>query len=199
MNKQFLKDSVGWGIGLWLIGYVLGIILFMAGTANLIGWIISLVGILITFWVLFLKIKGNDMFYYFKIAIAWTIIAIAFDYIFLVKLFNPADGYYKLDIYFYYFMTFALPLLVGIFKTDKRRMFFGILEKQAKEKAEHKQKILSFLAAQDEVNPQITNNDVEKLLGVSNATAERYLDELEQEGALKQVGKTGRNVYYKKA
>jgi Fic family protein len=35
------------------------------------------------------------------------------------------------------------------------------------------------------------------LLGVSDATTERYLDELEKEGALKQFGKTGRSTHYK--
>ena len=44
----------------------------------------------------------------------------------------------------------------------------------------------------------IVNNDVEKILGVSDATATRYLDELEKEGKIRQVGKTGKHVYYEK-
>jgi len=40
------------------------------------------------------------------------------------------------------------------------------------------------------------NDDVERLVKVSNATAERYLDELEKEGKIKQIGKTGHAVYY---
>lgn len=44
---------------------------------------------------------------------------------------------------------------------------------------------------------EVTNNDVERLLGVSNATAERYLDELESRGHLVQIGKTGKGVRYK--
>jgi hypothetical protein len=28
MNRQFLKDAVGWGFVLWLIGSALGIVLF---------------------------------------------------------------------------------------------------------------------------------------------------------------------------
>lgn len=43
---------------------------------------------------------------------------------------------------------------------------------------------------------RITNNDVEKLLHVSDATATRYLNILEREGAIRQVGKTGSTVYY---
>lgn len=74
----------------------------------------------------------------------------------------------------------------------------GLLGKQAQEKAEHKRKILdSFDSAQDG-NAGISNDDVRKMIGVSDATAVRYLDELEKEGAIKQVGKTGRAVYYQK-
>ena len=44
---------------------------------------------------------------------------------------------------------------------------------------------------------QVGNDDVEQALQISNATAERYLDELESIGKLIQIGKTGRNVTYK--
>ncbi len=44
----------------------------------------------------------------------------------------------------------------------------------------------------------ITNDQVEKLLHVSDATATRYLTQLEKEGKLKQEGKTGKSVKYKK-
>ncbi|MBP9738771.1 DUF977 family protein [Candidatus Saccharibacteria bacterium] len=43
---------------------------------------------------------------------------------------------------------------------------------------------------------KITNNDVEKLLGVSDATATRYLDKLGEQNMIVQHGKTGRSVYY---
>ncbi len=42
----------------------------------------------------------------------------------------------------------------------------------------------------------VTNDDVEKFLHVSDATATRYLSQLEQEGKIKQSGKTGRGVSY---
>lgn len=44
---------------------------------------------------------------------------------------------------------------------------------------------------------RISNDEIEKILNVSNATAERYLDELEKEGLLEQVGQIGQGVYYK--
>jgi len=45
---------------------------------------------------------------------------------------------------------------------------------------------------------RVANNDVEKALGVSDATATRYLDELEKQGFIRQTGKTGKYVYYEK-
>ena len=45
---------------------------------------------------------------------------------------------------------------------------------------------------------KITNDEVEKFLHVSNATAERYLNILEKENKIKQVGKTGKAVSYSK-
>lgn len=44
----------------------------------------------------------------------------------------------------------------------------------------------------------ITNDEVEKLLHVSDATATRYLSVLEKEGKIKQTGKTGKGVSYLK-
>jgi len=125
MSKEFFKNAIGWGVGLWLIGYVLGIIFFMIAPANLIGWIISPIGILITLWVLIKKVQGQSVMFYLWVAVAWTIIAVVFDYLFLVLAFHPADGYYKLDVYFYYTTTFVLPLLVGIFKTRKPKKVVG--------------------------------------------------------------------------
>ncbi|MBT4732895.1 DUF977 family protein [Candidatus Woesearchaeota archaeon] len=73
-----------------------------------------------------------------------------------------------------------------------RRRKEGLIFGQAKRKQENKQKILDFLRE----SRKIQNNDVERLAGVSNATAERYLDELEKEGKITQHGKIGQNVFY---
>lgn len=120
MTKKFLKDALGWGVVLWLIGYVLGIVLFAFVPASMIGWVITPIGIVITLLVLFKKIKGESLGYYLSVAAVWTVIAIVFDYFFLVKVFNPADGYYKLDVYLYYVLTFVMPLAVGWWKLRKK-------------------------------------------------------------------------------
>lgn len=119
MMKQLLKNAFLWGFILWLIGYVLGIVLFFIVPPELIGWIISPIGILITLWVLIKKVKLHSFQQYILLAIAWTVIAIILDYFFLVQLFKPEDRYYKLDVYLYYLWTFILPLVVGWNKTQK--------------------------------------------------------------------------------
>ena len=45
---------------------------------------------------------------------------------------------------------------------------------------------------------RVKNDDVQELLGVSDATATRYLDEMEKDGKIRQVGEAGRHVYYEK-
>ena len=62
----------------------------------------------------------------------------------------------------------------------RRKANAGFIAKQMEQKTENKQKILTFV----QEHGKIQNNDVEKLVGVSNATAERYLDELEKDGKL---------------
>lgn len=123
-NKQFYKDAFGWGFILWLIGYVLGIMLFAVAPIYMIGWIIAPVGTALTFWVLFKKVRGGSLRYYALLACVWVLIAIVFDYFFLVKAFNPPDGYYKFDVYLYYVLTFVLPLAVGWWKN------YGIRERK---------------------------------------------------------------------
>ena len=112
-NKSLLKDALGWGFGLWLFGYILGFIFFAFVPAEAIGWYIMPLGIVATLWVLFKKVQSGPYGRYAVLAVAWTVIAVVFDYLFLVLLLHPADGYYKLDVYIYYALTFALPVAVG--------------------------------------------------------------------------------------
>jgi hypothetical protein len=109
---RLLTFAVGWGLGFWLIGYVLGIVLFAFVPVALIGWIITPIGTLITIWVL-LKVRNEPPRFYLLLSIAWTSIAVLFDYVFIVKAFSPSDGYYKPDVYLYYALTFLLPLAIG--------------------------------------------------------------------------------------
>ena len=119
INTQVYKDAPGWGFLLWLFGYLLGIIFFFAMPKSMIGWFITPIAVIVTLWVLIKKIKSVSVSYYFLIAVTWTLIAVVLDYFLIVKAFKPEDGYYKLDVYLYYSLTFFLPLLVGLWKRNK--------------------------------------------------------------------------------
>ena len=81
-------------------------------------------------------------------------------------------------------------IALGAYFARKRNS--GLIPEQNRKKQENKQKILDFLRE----NGKVKNADVENLLGVSDATAERYLDELEKEQKIRQIGTTGHAVYY---
>jgi len=116
MNKELLKDSLGWGFILWLIGYALGFVFFFVLPTSLIGWAIMPIGLAITLWVLLKKVNSESFNYYLILAVIWTAIAVAFDFLFIVKALKPEDGYYKPDVYLYYTLTFISPLIVGWWK-----------------------------------------------------------------------------------
>lgn len=119
MNKQFIKDAFGWGFLLWLFGYLLGFLFFAFVPTDLLGWAIMPFGIAMTLFVLYKKVKGDSFQYFLLLAVVWTLLAIILDYVFLVQVLHPADGYYKLDVYLYYGLTFVLPIIVGL-RHDKR-------------------------------------------------------------------------------
>jgi hypothetical protein len=119
MPKKFLKFSLLWGLILWVFGYVLGMIFFPFVPNQILGWVITPFGIALTLWVLFKKATGESVKDYFYLALTWTVIAVALDYLFIVKALKPQDGYYKPDVYFYYAVTFVLPLIIGFMKTKK--------------------------------------------------------------------------------
>ncbi len=120
MSKITLKNTLGWGLLLWFIGYALGIVLFMVAPPSLIGWILTPIGTVITLWVLFKKIRPASMQQALVLSVSWTAIAVVCDYLFLVMLLKPADGYYKLDVYLYYALTFLLPLIVGVINERRK-------------------------------------------------------------------------------
>ena len=75
----------------------------------------------------------------------------------------------------------------------KTKQIPGVVGEQASKRTENIKKLREHLQGKD----SITNNDIERLLGVSDATATRYLDELEKAGLIEQIGTEGKGVYYK--
>ncbi|MFA5877474.1 MAG: DUF977 family protein [Candidatus Paceibacterota bacterium] len=92
--------------------------------------------------------------------------------------------------YFLLILAALLGIALGMFLARRRKS--GLISGQGERKAKNKEKILEYI----QTNGKIQNNDVEKLTGVSNATAERYLNELEKEGKLVQHGTIGKSVFY---
>ncbi|HEX9594900.1 MAG TPA: hypothetical protein VF996_02125 [Candidatus Saccharimonadales bacterium] len=60
-------------------------------------------------------------------------------------------------------------------------------------RVKQKKQVLGLFASSD----RIANNDVEKLLGVSDATATRILDEMEADGLVEAKGQTSSTYYVK--
>jgi hypothetical protein len=71
-----------------------------------------------------------------------------------------------------------------------------LLEKAKNAIQFRKRKKLDKIMAMFLKQSKITNDEVEKFLHVSDATATRYLSQLEKENKIKQVGKTGHAVSY---
>ena len=80
--------------------------------------------------------------------------------------------------------------------TNTKEEFVGICAsaiETASQKETRKQKALDLLKGQGE----FSNAEIRKALGVSSRTAVRYLDELEREGKVEQVGHVGHAVTYR--
>lgn len=114
-NGKIFLNTVGWGFVLWLVGYVLGIVFFVLVPKDQIGYFVMPLGVAFTLWVLWKKIKREELMCYFGLGIIWTIMAVVLDYFFNVKLFRLTD-YYKHDIYLYYILTLVLPVAFGWYR-----------------------------------------------------------------------------------
>jgi len=85
------------------------------------------------------------------------------------------------------------------FVTEQNPSFLRRLLIKAQESIQfRKRKKLDKIMSMFETKAKITNDEVEKLLHVSDATATRYLTILKQENKIKQEGKTGKAVFYSK-
>ena len=115
-TKEKIKSMLTWGFILWLIGYIAGFVLFFIVPKAYIGWVITPFATLLTIWVLIKKIKRPELMCYFGTGFIWTIMAVGLDYLFIVKMLKTGSSYYKPDVYLYYILTFALPILVGYWK-----------------------------------------------------------------------------------
>ena len=68
----------------------------------------------------------------------------------------------------------------------------GFISESVEKKEENLAKARAYIKGKE----KITNDELQKELDLSDATIVRYLDDLEKEGLIKQVGKTGKYTYY---
>jgi len=99
MNPFLARDVIGWRFILWLVGYVLGFVFYALMAPALIGWYVMPVGIAVTCLVLWRWVRVVPLRDAALLGIGWSTIAIICDYLFIVKVLNPPDGYYKPDVY----------------------------------------------------------------------------------------------------
>lgn len=92
-----------------------------------------------------------------------------------------------------YFITFIIGFFLGylIFSRKNKGNF---ISEQSVQKENNKRRILELLETKYEIN----NDEIQNHLAVSDASATRYLEELEKEGKVRQVGRAGKHVVYKK-
>jgi predicted HTH transcriptional regulator len=99
------------------------------------------------------------------------------------------------------FLIFITGMFVGMLvawlgrRVKVERAVPPLIERQAEDKEKNKAKILDAFISRG----RMAQDSVMDILDVSEATATRYLDELEHEGYIRQLGgDTGRGVYYER-
>jgi hypothetical protein len=113
--KQWIKDTAGLGTALWLIGYLASLVLFFTPYAGIMGWILLAVFTPVTVvvaWLWFRHREPLPMQYYAGVGVAWVLIAVVLDYLFIVLLLQAT--YYEPDVFVYYAVTFLIPVGVGL-------------------------------------------------------------------------------------
>ena len=115
LAKTTLVDAPLLGIFVWFIGYLAGIVLYFFLSPDILGWVLFAIFTPIVILLCYMRFgkREESISYYAFVAAVWLIVAVVFDYLFLVKLLNP-PVYYKLDVYIYYASTFLIPFLVGV-------------------------------------------------------------------------------------
>src|SRR3989344_8487991 len=113
----------------------------------------------------------------------WINYLIVIVFLFLIFLF------FRAIILWYWKIDKIVELLTRIEKNtrkdQKKELAAGpdIVEKQAREQKENQKKVREYFKTQS----RATNDDIQRILGVSDATATRYLEALEKEGLIRQV------------
>jgi len=128
MGIKFLwRDVLGWGVLLWLVGYLLGFVFYALVPVALIGWFVMPFGVALTALVLWRWVRIDGLSRAAVLGLGWSAIAVLCDYAFIVELLAPPDGYYKLDVYLYYFLMLAMPVAAAALR---RRRAIAAIERR---------------------------------------------------------------------
>jgi len=89
------------------------------------------------------------------------------------------------------------PVAVVVSPEENKKSFALSLLARAREKLQfRKRKKLDRILVEVTKKGKITNDEVEKLLHISDKTAERYLSQLQKEGKIKTNRKKGKAIEY---
>jgi hypothetical protein len=112
-----LKDTAGPGTFFWLTGYLASMVLYFSPFSYSMGWIILVIFTPFTIWVTWWWFRQRERLsiqYYAGVGVAWTLLTIVLDYLFIVLLFNATE-YYAPDVLLYYALMFLFPVGVGMY------------------------------------------------------------------------------------
>lgn len=90
-------------------------------------------------------------------------------------------------------MTILIYFSIGVVVGYLAWVSLGNSKKEVGSGNKHRDQLILNIFEKKEI---IVNSDVQRLLGVSDATSTRYLQKLEDEGKIRQEGETGRFVHY---
>lgn len=110
-----------------------------------------------------------------------------------VQVLEPSDSTSSLEATAQIPVNELLPVIAST-KLPQKDLWKRFLDKVQIGKRKKLEKIMSLFLKQS----KITNDQVEKFLHISDATATRYFSILKKEGKIKQNGKTGKGVSYSK-
>jgi hypothetical protein len=116
--EQLLRDTVYTGTALWLAGYLASMAVYFSGFNYAIwGKVVLLHYIPCAFIFAFWYFAGRDLTpaYSAGIGVAWSLIAIALDFPFIVLRFG-AYQYYTPDVFVYYAAMFLIPVVAGRYR-----------------------------------------------------------------------------------
>lgn len=116
MKKYALVDTLVYGLVIWLVGFVLGMVLFPFVEISVMGWILMPVTLIVA---LFLSMRirrkrsAAAVSTFIGVGLSWVALSLILDYAILVKGYS-AENFYDVDIIIYYIGVLLIPIIVSL-------------------------------------------------------------------------------------